>query len=132
MLGLLDSCPEQLNQQITQNEIGTESWAHCFVSLFSLCSSFLGLMAKLNSKFSLLSSKGLQRAQVPSLPQQLLSAPVPGLLPCISRRQMPLWATDAAQRVWLTSVSSLHSWSWSFKFWWLQQPILSKTFLLIL
>lgn len=128
MLGSLDSCPEQTNQQITQNEIGTESWAHSFVSLFSLCSSFLGLMAKLNSKFSLSISKRLQRAWVLSLP--LSSCSQPEVLVCCLQQQLrtPLRKTDTAQRVWLTPASSLRSWLWSFQFWWIQQLILSKKF----
>lgn len=94
----LASCPEQLNQQISQNEIGTESWAHCFVSLFSLCSSFLGLMAQLNSKLFLFQApRAAEILSTFSASQLLLSARVPGLLCCISSWQTPPWETDAAQ-----------------------------------
>lgn len=51
ILGFLDSCPEQLNLQITQKEIGLECRAHFFVPLFPLGSSFLGLKTKFNSEF---------------------------------------------------------------------------------
>lgn len=108
MLGFLDSCPEQLNQPMTQKEIDLECWAHFFVPLFSLGSSFRGLKTKFNSKVSLSSSKVLQRA--PGAFSASGSCTRPGCLagcPASAVTRRRYGNRDTARWVWLAPASPL-------------------------